>query len=187
MRKLLFKNLLQAPLTEPAPPAREEMLAELARTLDRTARRRTRPQPLDPRGGRRFLQRLRARDPCAEQRLLRPGAVRATVRGLAPPCRRATRDRTSHAQHARGAGTYLPCDARSEVGGCRRRLRPRRGDLRWRIRLRRWRVEGHSRRSSRPRLPAEPDDAVAGSDRDRREELYVTDGLWLWAWLDCRS
>jgi len=40
MRKLLFKNLLQAPLTEPAPPAREEMLAELARTLDRTARRR---------------------------------------------------------------------------------------------------------------------------------------------------
>ncbi len=39
MRKLLFKNLLQAPLTEPAPPAREEMLAELARTLDRTARR----------------------------------------------------------------------------------------------------------------------------------------------------
>jgi Ni,Fe-hydrogenase III small subunit len=39
MRKLLFKSLLQAPLTEPEPPAREEMLAELARTLDRTARR----------------------------------------------------------------------------------------------------------------------------------------------------
>src|SRR5471032_1199136 len=40
MRKLLFKSLLQAPLTEPAPPARDEMLAELAQTLDRTARRR---------------------------------------------------------------------------------------------------------------------------------------------------
>jgi Ni,Fe-hydrogenase III small subunit len=40
MRKLLFKSLLQAPLTEPAPPAREEMLAELAQTLDRTARRK---------------------------------------------------------------------------------------------------------------------------------------------------
>ena len=40
MRKLLFKSLLQSPLTEPAPAAREEMLAELATTLDRTARRR---------------------------------------------------------------------------------------------------------------------------------------------------
>ena len=40
MRKLLFKSLLQAPLTEPPPSAREETLAELAKTLDRTARRR---------------------------------------------------------------------------------------------------------------------------------------------------
>jgi Ni,Fe-hydrogenase III small subunit len=40
MRKLLFKSLLQAPLTEPAPPAREDMLAELAQTLDRAARRK---------------------------------------------------------------------------------------------------------------------------------------------------
>jgi Ni,Fe-hydrogenase III small subunit len=40
MRKLLFKSLLQVPLTEPPPPASDEMLAELAGTLDRTARRR---------------------------------------------------------------------------------------------------------------------------------------------------
>ena len=40
MRKLLFKSLLQAPLPEPAPPARDEMLAELAQTLDRAARRK---------------------------------------------------------------------------------------------------------------------------------------------------
>jgi Ni,Fe-hydrogenase III small subunit len=40
MRKLLFKSLLQSPLTERAPPVREEMLAELAQTLDRTARRK---------------------------------------------------------------------------------------------------------------------------------------------------
>jgi Ni,Fe-hydrogenase III small subunit len=40
MRKLLFKGLLQAPLTEAAPSAREATLAELAKTLDRTARRR---------------------------------------------------------------------------------------------------------------------------------------------------
>jgi Ni,Fe-hydrogenase III small subunit len=40
MRKLLFKSLLQAPLTDPAPAPSEGMLAELATTLDRTARRR---------------------------------------------------------------------------------------------------------------------------------------------------
>ena len=40
MRKLLFKSLLQAPLTEPAPRARDEMLDELAQALDRTARRK---------------------------------------------------------------------------------------------------------------------------------------------------
>ena len=40
MRKLLFKALLQAPLTEAPPSAREATLAELAKTLDRTARRR---------------------------------------------------------------------------------------------------------------------------------------------------
>ena len=40
MRKLLFKSLLQAPLTEPAPAAREEIPAELAESLDRTVRRK---------------------------------------------------------------------------------------------------------------------------------------------------
>ena len=40
MRKLLFKSLLQAPLTEPTPRARDEMLDELAQALDRTARRK---------------------------------------------------------------------------------------------------------------------------------------------------
>jgi Ni,Fe-hydrogenase III small subunit len=40
MRKLLFKALLQAPLTEAPPSAREATLTELAKTLDRTARRR---------------------------------------------------------------------------------------------------------------------------------------------------
>lgn len=40
MRKLLLKNLLQAPLTEAPPAENETLVAELARTLDRTARRR---------------------------------------------------------------------------------------------------------------------------------------------------
>ncbi len=40
MRKLLFKSLGQAPLTEPPPPPDEAARAELARSLDRAARQR---------------------------------------------------------------------------------------------------------------------------------------------------
>jgi Ni,Fe-hydrogenase III small subunit len=40
MRKLLFKSLIQRPLTETRPAASERMLSELARTLDRVARKR---------------------------------------------------------------------------------------------------------------------------------------------------
>jgi len=39
MRKLLFESLIRAPITEPAPAAGEEALAELAEALDRSARR----------------------------------------------------------------------------------------------------------------------------------------------------
>jgi Ni,Fe-hydrogenase III small subunit len=40
MRKILLKSVVQAPLTEPAPPADETALAELAAHVDRAARRR---------------------------------------------------------------------------------------------------------------------------------------------------
>lgn len=40
MRKLLFESLFRLPLTEPAPSADDAALAELARTVDRAARRR---------------------------------------------------------------------------------------------------------------------------------------------------
>jgi Ni,Fe-hydrogenase III small subunit len=40
MRKLLFKSLVQGPLTEPAPAASEEALAELAARVNRVSRRR---------------------------------------------------------------------------------------------------------------------------------------------------
>ena len=40
MRKLLFKNFVQGPLTEPAPAADDAALAELAKQLERAARQR---------------------------------------------------------------------------------------------------------------------------------------------------
>jgi Ni,Fe-hydrogenase III small subunit len=40
MRKLLFKNALQLPVTEPAPPPSEEALRELAAKVDAAAQRR---------------------------------------------------------------------------------------------------------------------------------------------------
>jgi Ni,Fe-hydrogenase III small subunit len=40
MRRLLFKNLIRTPVTDPAPPADDVALAELAQRLDRTARLR---------------------------------------------------------------------------------------------------------------------------------------------------
>jgi len=61
MRKLLFQNLLRLPLTVAAPAPSEQALAELGAQVDRAARRRlgrraaARPQPVDPRGGCRFL------------------------------------------------------------------------------------------------------------------------------------
>ena len=40
MRRLLFRNFIHGPLTEPAPPADESALAELAEQLARVSRRR---------------------------------------------------------------------------------------------------------------------------------------------------
>ena len=40
MRKLLFNSVIRVPLTEPPPPADDAALAELAASLERTARRR---------------------------------------------------------------------------------------------------------------------------------------------------
>jgi Ni,Fe-hydrogenase III small subunit len=40
MRRILFESLLRRPLTEAAPAADDDMLAELAKSVDRAARRR---------------------------------------------------------------------------------------------------------------------------------------------------
>ncbi len=67
VRKLLFKSLVKSPLTEPAPPADDAMLAELASRLAGGVATQARAQPVHSRGRCRLLQRLRARDPCAQQ------------------------------------------------------------------------------------------------------------------------
>ena len=103
--------------------ADDAALAELAAQRRSRGAPPARPQPVDPRGRCRLLQRLRAGDPRAQQRLLRPRALRPALRRLAAPCRRADGDRAGHQEHARGAGAHLRRDARSEMGGRGRRLR----------------------------------------------------------------
>ena len=124
MRRLVLKNLLQPPVTE-APPARRRCrrLPSLPRNLDRAAQAPARPQPGHSRGRRWLVQWLRARDPRAEQRLLRSRALRLALRRLAAPCRRAAGDGPGHQEHARGAAAHLQRDARPEMGGGGRRLR----------------------------------------------------------------
>ena len=126
MRRMLFKSLVHGPLTEAAPAADDAALAELA-AASRT-RRAAAPGPhaLHPRSGRGLLQRLRARDPCAQQRRLRSRALRPALRRLAAARRCAARDGPGHDEHARSARAHLPGDTGSQMGRRRRRLRARR-------------------------------------------------------------
>ena len=174
MRKLLFKSLLQSPLTERAPPAREEMLAELAQTLDRTARRKLGRslsiREVDAgscngceleihalsnvfydleRFGLRFVASPRHADV-----LLVTGPVTHNMREALERTYRATPDPkwvVAVGDCALDGGIFA--GGYACVGRC---------------------VEGHSRRSSRPRLPAEPDRALAGPHRACRAERPPT-------------
>ena len=146
MRKMLFRALIDRPLTEAA-PAPERRRSRRTGAASRPRRAPTaRPEPRHPRGRRRLLQRLRAGDSRAQQRLLRPGAVRHPLRRLAQTRRRPARHRPGHPQHAGGAGPHVRGDARSEVGGGGRRLRLRRRHLR--------REAMPSRAVSRPSFPS---------------------------------
>jgi Ni,Fe-hydrogenase III small subunit len=69
MRKLLFESLVRFPVTESPPSASEAAMEELARAVDQAGPPAAGPQPFGPRGGCRLVQRLRAGDQCAEQRL----------------------------------------------------------------------------------------------------------------------
>ena len=134
MRRTLFEGLTRSPLTEPPPSADDAALAELAANVDRAARRRLGRSLSIRRSRCRLLQRLRAGNPRAQQRVLRPRTLRPALRRLAAPRRRAAGDRPGHQEHARGAGAHLQCDAGSEMGRRGRRLRRGRRHIRRQLR-----------------------------------------------------
>ena len=103
MRKLLFESVFRRPLTERAPSPDDAAVAELATALGQCRAAAARPKPVDPRGRCRILQRMRAGNSRAQQRLLRRRAVRPAVRRLAAPCRRPDGDGAGDEKHARGA------------------------------------------------------------------------------------
>ena len=123
MRSFLLDALRKgkATITPPAPGADG---ARGSRPRARRARPpAARPLACHPRGRCRFVQRLRARDPCRQQSGLRRRAVRPEVRGLAAPCRRAAGHRTGHLEHARGAAAHLQRGAGAQMGRGAGRLR----------------------------------------------------------------
>ena len=163
MRKLLFER----PAAARRSPSRRRRSTMPRSRAGRAARPRgaapARPQPVDPRGRCRLLQRLRAGDPRAQQRVLRPGALRPALRRLAAPCRCAAGHRAGdHATCDEAPGAHLARDAGSQMGGGGRRLR------RWMAACSRAAtacvggvVGGGAGRPGDPRLSADAD-AVAG-------------------------
>ena len=116
MRRTLLESLTHRPLTEAPPAPDDAALAELAAKRRAGGAPPARPQPLDPRGRCRLMQRLRTGNPRAQQCFLRSRALRAALCRLAAPCRRAAGDRTGHQEHARGAGANLSRRRRTRNG-----------------------------------------------------------------------
>ena len=161
--RILFESLIRRPLTEPPPAPDDDALAELARERRPRGAPAARPQPVDPRGRCRLLQRLRARNPRAQQRLLRSRALRPALRRLAAPCRRAAGDRAGH---------HATCARRSSAPTTRRPI------PKWVVAVGDCALDGgifsgsyavvggvfgrRARRSAHPRLPAAPDAVAQG-------------------------
>ena len=167
MRKLLFKSLLQAPLTEPPPRSRRRGARRAgAERSSGASRRRLGRSAVHPRGRCRLLQRLRARDPRAQQCLLRPRALRPALRRLAAPCRRAAGHRPGHAATCARRWS-APISATPDpkwvvaVGDCALDG----GVFAGSYAVRRRRLRSRARRPPHPRLPADADRAAQGPDR----------------------
>ena len=155
--RLLFGELMRGPLTEPAPPDLDERCARRTGAAGGPGGApAARAQPVDPPGRCRLVQRLRARDPCTQQRLLRPRALRPALRRLAAPRRRAARDRPGdrnmrEALYRTWAATPDPKWVVA-VGDCALDG----GIFEGILRRRRRRFGSHSGRSAHPGVPAGP-------------------------------
>ena len=178
MRKLLFESLFRRPLTEQAPsPGRRRRGGTLQPPLGQCRAAAARPEPFDPRDRCRILQRMRAGNSRAQQRLLRRRALRPPVRRLAAPCRCPDGDRTGDQKHARGAGAHLSRDARTRNGWSRSEIAHGTED----VSPAATRSSAASPRSSRStstfpaaRLPPRPCCRIAGAARTRgRGRRYV--------------
>jgi hypothetical protein len=108
----------------------------------------------------------------SRSRLLRPRALWTALHRLAAPCRRATRYRPGHPQHAPGAGAHLPGDAGPKVGGRGRRLRGRRRHIRRQLRGRGRSQYRRSRRSSYKRLSADAAATAGGTPGAPRNPMF---------------
>src|SRR5678809_1211486 len=123
MNRILIRNLLRGPLTEPAPPPDEAALAELAARVDRAARARL---------GRSLSIREVDAGSCNGCELeihalnnIVYDLERFGLRFVASPRRCAAGHGPGHGEHAAGARAHLRGDAGSEMGRRRRPLRAR--------------------------------------------------------------
>jgi hypothetical protein len=129
MRKILFESFTRRSLTESPPAKNEAMLAELAGTVDRAARRR----------------------------LGRSLSIREVDAGSCNGCELEIHALNNAFYDLERFGLRFvasPRDARPEMGGRGRRLRRRRRHLRRQLCGRRRRRQRGAGRSAHPRLPA---------------------------------
>ena len=178
MRRILFESLLKRPLTEAVARAGRRCAGRARRERRARGAAPARPQPVDPPGRCRLLQRLRAGNSRAQQCVLRSGALRPALRRLAAPCRRADGDRAGDQEHARGAAAHLRRDAGSQMGGGGRRLaRPTaassRAAMRWWAACTRWCRSTCTSAAARPTRPSCSRACWLCSSRARRTRSFA--------------
>ena len=181
MRRLLFERLMRRPLTEAAPTRDDAALKELGRAFNRAARQRL---------GRSLAIREVDAGSCNGceleiHALTTPSTISnasASLRRLAAPCRRADGDWSGDQEHARGAGTHLQCNARSQMGCRCRQLRVRWWDVRWQLCGCGWRVRRDPGRSAHQRLPTQSHGALERTTRVARNSisfLEIGQSCWI--------
>ena len=166
----LLKQIVKVGIKTEAPPLADESMRVLAGRLNDGSAAPARARAHHPARRSRLVQRLRARDPRAEQSLLQPGGPGHQVRRQSAPRGHAAGHRTGGEEHGTSAAPDLRRDPRTEAGGGDRRLRLQRRGVRRELRLPRRRCQRAAGRRHGARLPADADRDHAGHPhRDQRE------------------